>query len=181
MGRATGERGPEGRRRPVVAAEASPHLADLDVDTLRAYRQRLIAEEERASYWRRLVHGRMDLLEAGSHVEGTLTVEQLVRALGETGAGASRTALLRVRSAGPLPELPELSEIWDNEVDPHDPDAVGSALDRLREAEKQLTDYRHALHARLDEATGELIVRYRANPADALRALPAPATGANRA
>lgn len=165
--------GRQGRgRKPVVSAEASPHLAGLDLDSLRAYRQRLITEEERVSYWRRLVHGRMDVLEAGSHVEGTLSVEQLVRVLGETGSGQSRISLLRVRSADPLPELPELSEVWENEVDPHDEAAVSAAVERLRDAEGQLTEYRKALHERIDEATGELIVRYREDPSAALRALP---------
>lgn len=159
-------------RRPVVAAEASPHLAGLDLDSLRSYRQRLTTEEERASYWRRLVHGRMDLLEAGSHVEGSLTVDQLVRVLGDTGSGQSRISLLRVRSAEPLPELPVLTQMWDNEVDPHDEAAVAEALDRLRAAERRLTEYRKALHERIDEATGELIVRYQADPTAALRALP---------
>ena len=35
-----------------------------------------------------------------------------------------------------------------------------------------LTDYRRALHARIDEATGELIVRYRADPLAALSLIP---------
>lgn len=165
--------GRQGRgRKPVVDAEASPHLADLDLDTLRAYRQRLITEEERVSYWRRLVHGRMDVLEAGSLVEGTLSIDQLVRVLGETGSGASRISLLRVRSADPLPELPGLTDVWETEVDPHDEAAVSSAVERLRDAEHKLTEYRKALHERIDEATGELIVRYREDPAAALRALP---------
>jgi len=171
VGRALGG-GQARSRRPVVAAAASPHLADLDLDTLRSYRQRLITEEERASYWRRLVHGRMDLLEAGSHVEGTLTVDQLVRVLGDTGSGQSRISLLRVRSADALPELPELTEMWDNEVDPHDDAEVAAARGRLRAAECKLTEYRKALHERIDEATGELIVRYREDPVAALRALP---------
>lgn len=171
MARAVGRRADHSRR-PVVAAEASPHLAGLDLDSLRSYRQRLITEEERASYWRRLVHGRMDLLEAGSHVEGTLTVDQLVRVLGDTGSGQTRVSLLRVRSADPLPELPELTEMWDNEIDPHDEAEVSAALERLRAAERKLTEYRKALHERIDEATGELIVRYREDPTAALRALP---------
>jgi hypothetical protein len=144
----------------------------MTLQDLRAYRQRLNDEEERASYWRRLVHARMDLLEAESHTEHHLDLEDLVRVLGDTGSGQTRHALLHVRPADPLPELPVLSEMWVTEVDPHDPTAVEEALDRLRSAEAQLTDYRRALHERIDEATGELIVRYRADPASALIALP---------
>jgi hypothetical protein len=164
---------PGSRRRTITAPEPSPHLADLTLQELRAYRERLNLEEEKASYWRRLVHARMDVLEAESHTEGVLGIEDLVRVLGETGSGQTRHALLRVRPADPLPDLPVLSDMWVTDVDPHDAAAVGEALDRLRAAEQQLTAYRHALHERIDEATGELIVRYRADPASALIALPA--------
>lgn len=163
---------PAARRRTVTDAEASEHLQDLSLEELRAYRQRLTAEEERTSYWRRLVHARMDVLEAESHVDGTLSIDDLVRVLGDTGSGQVRTQLLRIRPADPLPELPALTEMWDNEVDPHSPDEVAAALERLRGAERKLTEYRRALHERIDEATAELIVRYRENPSAALSVLP---------
>lgn len=161
-----------GRRRPVLGAMASDELAGLDLEGLRSYRQRLEAEEDRVSYWRRLVHARLDLLAAGSATDHPLTVTDLVRVLGDTGTGQTRRALVSVRAADPLPELPELSEMWGTEVDPRDPDQVADAVERLTEAERQLTEYRRALHARIDEATGELIVRYRADPRAALAIIP---------
>lgn len=161
-----------GRRRTITDAMPSPHLADLTLEGLRAYRERLTAEEERVSYWRRLAHARIDILEAESHTEGSLSMQDLVRVLGDTGAGNSRNALVRVRAAEPLPDLPVLSEMWLTEIDPQQPELVEEAIERLRAAERQLTDYRRALHARIDEATAELISRYRENPASALIALP---------
>jgi hypothetical protein len=95
-----------------------------------------------------------------------------VRVLGDTGTGRSRRALVRVRAAEPLPDLPVLTEMWGTEVDPHDPSQVADALERLRAAEAKLTAYRRALHARLDEATRELILRYRENPLAALSVIP---------
>lgn len=161
------------RRRPTIThAEPSPHLAGLEVPELRAYRHRLTDEEEKVSYWRRLVHARIDVLEAESRTDGTLSMEDLVRVLGDTGAGRTRTALLSVRASDPLPDLPQLEDMWVTEVDPHDPAQVADAVGRLRAAEAQLTDYRRVLHERIDEATGELISRYRADPAAALIALP---------
>lgn len=153
------------------AEPAAPRLTDLSLTALRAYRRKLVDEEDRVSYWRRLVHARMDLLEAERSTEGQLSLETLARVLGDTGAGRTRTALVRVRAAEPLPELPVLEDMWVTEVDPTDPEAVASAMDRLRKAEHQLTSYRNALHQRIDEATGELIVRYREHPASALVAL----------
>lgn len=162
---------PAGRRGIVAAASAQ--LAGLSLAELRAYRGELTREEERVSYWRRLVHARMDVLQAESDHDGRLSIEDLVRVLGDTGSGRRRTALMSVRPADPLPELPVLTEMWSHEVDPADPDATRLELDRMRQAERQLTDYRRVLHERIDEATGELITRYRADPASALVALPA--------
>ncbi|GAA0610274.1 hypothetical protein GCM10009547_10370 [Sporichthya brevicatena] len=164
----------EGRRTKRGTGElvAAPHLADLDLAALRAYRRDLQDEEDRVSYWRRLVHARLDMLEVGSHTEGTLSVEQLIRVLGDTGSGASRTALSAVHPAAPLPDLPETTDMWVTEVDPHDPAALAEAQEKLRAAEHKLTAYRKALFERIDEATAELILRYRDNPAAALSALP---------
>ncbi|RIK16240.1 MAG: hypothetical protein DCC50_05585 [Acidobacteria bacterium] len=149
----------------------APYLAGLSLDQLRRYRAGLTAEEDRVSYWRRLVHARLDILQEGARSEEVLTVEQLAKVLGDTGAGRVRRVLMSVRPEEPLPDLPVLSTMWVQEVDPHDEEQVEAAMGLLRDAERQLTDYRRALHARIDEATGELIVRYRADPASALTAL----------
>lgn len=147
-------------------------LADMELDALRAYRRDLQQEEDKVSYWRRLVHARLDLIEAGAGTGGSLTLPQLIRVLGDTGTGASRTALSSIRPAEPLPDLPESEWMWVVEIDHQDPAAVAEATWRLRAAEEKLTAYRKALFERLDEATAELIARYRDNPAAALSVLP---------
>jgi hypothetical protein len=151
-------------------------LAELPLDDLRTYRRRLTGEEERISYWRRLVHARLDVLEAEAHHERPLRLDELIRVLGDTGSGRTRTALVQVRAADALPELPVLEEMWVTELDPNDSEAVREAIQRLRAAERRLTEYRRALHERIDEATGELIERYRLDPASALVALRRPHT-----
>lgn len=163
---------PDHRRRTVIEATPSPYLAGLSLEELRSYRQHLSDEEDRVSYWRRLAHARIDVLEAEASTEGSLGMEDLVRVLGDTGAGHTRTALVNVHAEEPLPDLPVLTEMWITEVDPHDPEQVAEAVDRLRAAERQLTEYRRALHERIDEATADLISRYRQNPASALIAFP---------
>ena len=154
--------------------------ADLDLSDLRLYRKRLAEEEEKVSYWRRLVHARIDVLEAEAHHERPLRLDELIRVLGDTGTGRTRTALVSVRAADDLPELPVLADMWVTELDPEDTEAVAAAIVRLRSAEEQLTEYRRALHERLDEATAELIARYRRDPASALVAFQSPHTGAGR-
>ena len=153
---------------------------ELSLHELRLYRKRLSEEEEKISYWRRLVHARIDVLEAESHHERPLTLEELIRVLGDTGTGRTRTALVTVRAAEDLPELPVLADMWVSEIDPNDRAAVDAAVARLRSAEAQLTDYRRALHGRLDEATAELIVRYQQDPVSALTAFTTPHTGTSR-
>lgn len=160
------------RRHSVTSTVPSADLAVLDLAGLRAYRRHLGAEEEKVSYWRRLAHARIDVLEAESSTAGTLSFDDLVRVLGDTGSGQTRRALVRVKASDPLPDLPELADMWDDDVDPHDSDRVAEAVERVRTAEQQLTAYRRALHERIDEATRELILRYRANPAAALAAIP---------
>jgi hypothetical protein len=161
---------------PVLDDDAVRDWGDLSLDELRAYRRRITDEEERVSYWRRLVHARLDVLEAEAHHERPLRLDELVRVLGDTGSGRTRTALVQVRAEDPLPELPVLEEMWVTELDPEDTGAVREAVERLRSAERKLTAYRRALHTRIDEATSELIVRYRADPASALVAFRRPHT-----
>jgi hypothetical protein len=165
-----------------LAEVAAPPRAweELSLADLRLYRRRLSDEEEKISYWRRLVHARIDVLEAESRHERPLRLDELIRVLGDTGTGRSRTALVNVRAADDLPELPVLHEMWVTEVDPNDAVAVTEAVQRLRAAESQLTDYRRALHERLDGATTELIVRYRQDPASALVAFATPHNGSGR-
>jgi hypothetical protein len=164
-----------------LAAEPSPTTWSLlTLNDLRLYRRRLAEEEEKISYWRRLVHARLDVLEAEAHHERPLRLEELIRVLGDTGSGRTRNALVNVRAADPLPDLPVLEEMWVTEFDPNDKGAIEEAIERLRAAERQLTEYRRALHEQLDGATAELIERYRANPKSALVAFTKPHTGASR-
>jgi hypothetical protein len=163
---------------PLTEVAAPPDSwTQLSLADLRHYRRQLADEEEKISYWRRLVHARIDVLEAESHHERPLRIEELVRVLGDTGAGRTRTALVNVRAAEDLPELPVLHDMWVTELDPNDKQEVEAAIGRLRAAESQLTEYRKALHGRLDEATSELIARYRENPSSALTAFTAPHSG----
>ena len=110
-------------------SDDAPELESLGLDELRHYRQRLRDEEDRVSYWRRVVHARMDLLTAGRSTDGSISVDELVRVLGDTGTGAARTALMRVRAAGPLPDVPDLTEIW---VVPRSADDAARQLSALK-------------------------------------------------
>lgn len=160
------------RRNSVLSTVPSEDLAALDLQQLRGYRRSLEVEEDKVSYWRRLAHARMDVLEAQSGHHGTLSMKDLVRVLGDTASGQSRRALVSVKPGDPLPELPQLDEMWATHLDPDDEEQTRTALAGLRTAEEQLTTYRRALHERIDEATRELILRYRDDPRAALALIP---------
>ena len=168
----TATSGPEPHRSP-TSTVPTEQLGSLDLGQLRAYRRELEAEEDKVSYWRRLTHARIDLLEAQSVNKGVaLSTEDLVRVLGDTATGRSRRALVSVKPAEPLPDLPDLDEAWTDSLEPNDTAGATEAVARLRQAERQLTDYRRALHERIDEATQALIQRYRESPRAALDLIP---------
>ncbi|MGB5952923.1 MAG: hypothetical protein WBG57_10495 [Ornithinimicrobium sp.] len=76
-----------------------------------------------------------------------------------------------ISSEEPLPALPLLADTWCDDVRPGDEAGGALAVSSLRATEAALTEYRRALHARIGEATGELVVRYSANPSIALQVL----------
>jgi hypothetical protein len=158
---------PAGRTGTRPAPQRVPELAPLCLDELRAFRQELITEEARVSYWRRLVHARLDLAggdeSSMGRLRGVLTDHQ---------RSSQRLAMQTLDGHLDLPPLPDLTVLWESQPT-EDDDAI---MVRLAAAERELSDYRRGLHERLDAATGELIARYRDEPALALRALPLPRT-----
>jgi hypothetical protein len=161
-------------RRPAAArrpAERVAHLAQLDLDALRDYRQELITEESRVSYWRRILQARIDTA-VGSDVDVPAN-RKLRSVLTDHQESSRRLQVLPVHDASDLPPLPDLTALWETVAAQEEGTADGQAvLTRLAAAEAELSAYRRSLHERLDDATSELIARYRDEPSLALRALP---------
>ncbi len=157
-------------RRPAAArrpAERVAHLEHLGLEALRDYRQELITEESRVSYWRRILQARIDNAvgtdadrHASSRLRTVLTSHQ---------ESSRRLQVLPVHDPSGLPPLPNLAALWETVAEDDDDTAL---LGRLAAAEAELSAYRRSLHERLDDTTSELIARYRDEPALALRALP---------
>jgi hypothetical protein len=150
--------------------ERSPEFAHLTLDGLRAYRRALTTEEGRVSYWRRIIQARLDLVRTPDL--GAPTPANLRGVFTDARVDSSRRALHDIVPVDDMPPLPDLAELWAREPSPGD-EAYNNALARdLSKAEAQLSGYRTALHKRLAGATGELIARYREQPALCLSALP---------
>ncbi|MBX6370793.1 MAG: hypothetical protein IRZ02_00860 [Acidothermus sp.] len=158
--------------------QRDPSFAHLSIGDLRAYRQALAEEEDRVSYWRRIIQARLDLVRAGE--AGEISVEALRNVFAEARLESGRRALIRVIPSDDMPPLPDLDRLWDRQPRPGDT-AYNEALAReLAGAEIQLSAYRAALHRRIEAATQELIARYRENPTLCLVALPRPADAHTR-
>lgn len=162
-------RRPAAARRPV---QRVAHLAHMDLDALRNYRQELITEESRVSYWRRILQARMDTAAGAASRDGDEHATGRLRdVLSDHQSSSRRLAVLPVHDAADLPPLPDLTALWESVAVDEDDTAL---IARLADAESELSAYRRNLHERLDDATSELIARYRDEPALALRALPLP-------
>lgn len=157
-----------------VVPERSAEFDHLPLPALRAYREALTAEENKVSYWRRLIQARMDLIEVNGW-EDAVRLEKLRYALSETRVGAGRKALVDALPVDDVPPLPDLDALWAREANDENPIETAQLKRDLAFAELQLSAYRAALHRRLSNATNELIARYREEPALALQALPLPA------
>ena len=168
-------RGRTATRRP---PERSADFAHLSISDLRAYRQTLSEEENRVSYWRRIIQARLDVVRAGE--TGALRVDNLRSVLAEARLNSGRRVLITVIPVEDIPPLPDLATLWEREPQTDDP-AHNEALARdLAGAEIQLSAYRAALHRRITGATEELIARYREDPSLCLLALPSQQSGGRR-
>ncbi|MEO8329370.1 MAG: hypothetical protein ABI586_05135, partial [Candidatus Nanopelagicales bacterium] len=156
-----------------VVPQRSAEFNHLTLPALRSYRQALTAEENKVSYWRRLIQARMDLIELKGG-DDSVRLERLRIALSETRIGAGRKALVEVLPVDDVPPLPDLDSLWAREAHPERPEETAQLRRDLAFAELQLSAYRAALHRRLTNSTTELIARYREEPSLALVALPLP-------
>jgi hypothetical protein len=160
----------DGRRGVRPTPERSAEFSHLSLDDLRAYRRTLTTEEDQVSYWRRIIQARLDVLRAGTlaSVDG----EHLRPVLTDDRIASSRTALISVVPRDDIPPLPNLAELWERRVASTDDQGQKDLDHDLAVAERQLSEYRQALHRRIADATCELIARYREQPALCLTALP---------
>ena len=161
---------------------ADDYLGDLPtrpIDDVRALRDDCRAIEDKVSYLRRIIQGRLDIVaadlrrraEGGSPVDLGTLVEQLPDILsdkrGTAGPGRLPSGLIPPddpdltaeidRVAGPdtLGDLPDLSD-----------EAVAELARNIGELERRASGSRRALFGRIDVLNGELARRYGTGEAD---------------
>lgn len=146
--------------------------AGLSVPALRALRAELLAREARVSYWRQLVLARVDQFARGQ--PPVVTAESLAPMLRSLAGASARGGRLTVATPAPWADDVDLRSLWDQVLDPLDPEGVERARATFEAVERRLSAERRQLHRRLDAATAELVARYREDPMRALEVLPEP-------
>ncbi len=140
----------------------------LSLDELLDRRSGLRTHEEQLSYWRRVVQGRLDLLQA--RLDGTDT-EALADVLGGAERCGTRLQHSPVRHVEPMLELATADRAWEIASCSDDPAAVRHAVQRLRAAEQWLSAQRASALAELDAATAQLARRLSDDPGAYLRSV----------
>ena len=147
-------------------------ITEVGLDELRQRRESAEDVETQISYYRRLLHGRMDLLNFELRRRSGQEERTLLEALPEilaTGmilgnepnlrhletmpplpTSTGRRLIDRIMDDGILTQLPELTS-----------EELTEAIDRVQEVEAQLSAQRRQLHSVIDALQDEIISRYR--------------------
>jgi hypothetical protein len=153
-------------------------LEGLDLAELRKRRDTAEDVESQISYYRRLLHGRMDLLNFELRRRGGEEERTLLEALPEILASgmilgqepnlrhietmppipssAGRRLIDKIMDDGVLAQLPELSD-----------EEIVEAIGRLREVETLLSNQRKELHIVIDRLQDVIVARYRVEQGEA--------------
>lgn len=156
----------------VLQPEFVTDLQDIELPELRERRDTTEDVESQVSFYRRLLHGRMDLLDFELRRRAGTEERTLLEALPEILAkGMILGNEPTLRYIEVMPQLPELTgkrlidKIMDDGVLARLPDLtaeeIAEALEELREFESQLSLQRKQLFLVIDQIQEEIVGRYR--------------------
>jgi hypothetical protein len=162
----------------VLEPEYLEGLAELDLDEVRRRRDTATDVEAQISYYRRLLHGRMDLLDFEQRrrrgEDGRTILEALPDILAKGMVLGTEPALKHIETMPPLPSVTGrrlIDKIMDDGVLANLPELtdeeVSEAIERLREVETELSGQRRQLHQVIDTLQDEMVSRYRSEQGEA--------------
>ncbi|MEI8081672.1 MAG: aerial mycelium formation protein [Actinomycetes bacterium] len=168
MSESSDERGGDDR---AAAPEPADDLTSLGLDELRRKRKEADKEEQELSYIRRLLQGRMDIIEAEirrRRGEGEELIDSLPRILAGNQGAARRPAqgrfLANEDPTGADDAHEGESALTDGsiaDIASQDDRELLQALDSLRAHERSVSDGRARVHELIDRLSAELTRRYR--------------------
>ena len=169
----------ENRRRIDILLEPDylDDIGDVDIEELRRRRHTAEDVETQISYYRRLLHGRMDLLNFELRRRRGEEERSLLEALPEILAAGMvfgpEPSLRHIETMPPLPSTTGrrlIDRIMDDGVltrlPEMDNEEVIDAIERLSEVESELSAQRKQLHSVIDAIQEEIVNRYRTTQAD---------------
>ncbi len=153
-------------------------LSQLSLEELRERRSTTEDVESQVSYYRRLLHGRMDLLNFEARRRSGEEERTLLEALPDILASGmvlgSEPKLKHIETMPPIPTKTGrrlIDKIMDDGVLTQLPELtveeINEALERLRDFEKELSDQRKQLHTVIDTIQEEIVGRYRSQQGEA--------------
>lgn len=162
----------------VLEPEYLEGLGELELAELRRRRDTAEDVEAQISYYRRLLHGRMDLLNFELRRRGGEEERSLLEALPDILASGmvlgNEPNLKHIETMPPLPSKTGrrlIDKIMDDGVLTQLPDLsdeeIGEAIERLREVETNLSQQRRSLHSVIDTIQDEIVARYRSEQGEA--------------
>jgi hypothetical protein len=167
---------PRGRRRVdrVLSDDYLEGLESLDLDAVRALRAEAVQEEADASYVRRLLHGRMDIIRAelARRTDGGpgRVVDELAEILADAGPPTGPMRLVPVeptRVAERRRHIEQrLGDVDLADVTSRTDEELQDALDRFTADEEHVSRSRHAVQRVVDACNAEIARRYRDGEAD---------------
>lgn len=162
----------------VLEPEYLEGLDELELGELRRRRDTAEDVEAQVSYYRRLLHGRMDLLNFELRRRGGEEERSLLEALPDILASGmvlgNEPNLRHIETMPPLPSKTGrrlIDKIMDDGVLTQLPDLsdeeITEAIERLREVETNLSQQRRSLHSVIDTIQDEIVARYRSEQGEA--------------
>lgn len=162
----------------VLEPEYLEGLAELDLGEVRRRRDTATDVEAQISYYRRLLHGRMDLLDFEQRRRRGEDERSILEALPDILAKGmvlgSEPALKHIETMPPLPSVTGrrlIDKIMDDGVLASLPelsdDEISEAIERLRDVETELSGQRRQLHQVIDTLQDEMVSRYRSQQDEA--------------
>jgi hypothetical protein len=162
----------------VLEPEYLQGLDSIDLEELKVRRDTAEDVESQVSYYRRLLHGRMDLLDfemrrrrgeeqrtliealpqilASGLIVGQEPSPRYIETMPPLPSTTGRRLIDKIMDDGVLTQLPELSD-----------EEVVEALERLGEVESHLSNQRKQLHTVIDAIQREIVARYRSQQGEA--------------
>jgi hypothetical protein len=162
----------------VLEPEYLEGLGDLELNEVRRRRDTAEDVEAQISYYRRLLHGRMDLLNFEMRRRSGQEERSMLEALPEILASGmilgSEPTLRHIETMPPIPSMTGrrlIDKIMDDGVLASLPELsdeeIVEAIERLRDVETQLSGQRRRLHQVIDKLQDEMVSRYRSQQGEA--------------